>query len=111
MKKVLRNYNFDFDKNERRIINAFCKQVLKQVGGNSDHFRTERAFTAIMDKLTKSDETVKFTKEEFIHISEQLKSNIRYLNEQVKKVWFFKKWIYKSLISQYTLLYDNHFKD
>lgn len=111
MKKVLRNYNFDFDKNERRILSAFCKQVLKQIGGNTEHFRTERVFNSLLEKLNNGEETVKLTKDEFMNISEQLKSNIRYLNDQIKKAWFFKKWLYKSLISQYTLLYDNHFKD
>ena len=111
MKKTLRNYNFEFDKSERRIIIAFCKQVLKQVTGKSDLFRTERAFNTILDKINANEEVVKFTKEEYINLSEQLKQNIRFFQEQTKKVWFFKKWIYKSMISQYTVIYENHFKD
>ena len=111
MKKTFRNYNFEFDKNEKRIITAFCKQVLKQVSGVQEHFRTERAFTSIMEKINGPDESVKFTKEEFMNISEQLKLNIRHINEQIKKAWIIKKWILKSLLSQYTVIYDTHFKE
>jgi len=111
MKKGFRNYNFEFDKGERKIISAFSKQVLKQVAGHNEHFRTERAFTSLAEKMNADEDIVKLTKEEFINISEQLKSNLRFYQEQIKKAWFLKRWMYKSMISQYSAIYEKHFKD
>ena len=33
MKKLFTNYNFEFNKNEKKLISSFCKQALKQMGG------------------------------------------------------------------------------
>ncbi len=111
MKKGFRNYNYEFDKSERKMIAAFCKQVLKQVSGNNDYFRTEKAFSSLLDKINGPEDTVKLTKEEFINVSEHLKSNMRFYQEQIKKAWFFKRWMYKSMLTQYSAIYEKHFKE
>ncbi len=44
MKKLFSNYNFEFDKNERKLLKTFCGQVLKQVSGDSKFFAEEKSF-------------------------------------------------------------------
>ncbi|HRI46555.1 MAG: hypothetical protein KF721_13130 [Ignavibacteriaceae bacterium] len=111
MKKTFQNYNFNFDKNEKKIINTFCKQVIKQTEGNQDFYAETRAFKSIIEKLNVDGETVKFTKDELIRLKRQFSENIKYLNEQSTKGWFFKKWMYKSMFTQYSLIFNAHFKD
>lgn len=111
MKKGFRNYNFEFDKNEKRIITAFCKQVIKQVQGNKDYYPIEKAFSSILQKIGEEVESVKLTKDEFFKMKDQLNENTRYLKEQIKKSWFIKRWILKPLLAQYSALYENHFKE
>jgi hypothetical protein len=95
MKKLFANYNFDFDKNEKKLLINFCKQ----------------AFNSIVTKLNQSEGTIKFTKDEKIRLTHQLKQNSDYMKKEMKKSWFFKKWLYKSLFKQYDSLLEKHFKD
>lgn len=111
MKKLFSNYNFEFDKNERKLLKTFCNQVLKQVAGDSKFFAEERAFNSIINKLNSDSETVKFTKDEKIRLTNQLKQNVDYIKKQMNKSWFFKKWLYKSLFNQYNNLLEKHFRD
>jgi hypothetical protein len=111
MKKLFANYNFDFDKNEKKLLINFCKQALKQVSGDSKFFAEEKAFNSIIEKLNAGDETVKFTKDEKIRLTHQLKQNSDYMKKEMKKSWFLKKWLYKSLFKQYDSLLEKHFKD
>ena len=53
MKKLFANYNFEFDKNEKKLLTNFCKQALKQVSGDNRFFAEEKAFNSIIRK-TKS---------------------------------------------------------
>lgn len=110
MKKLFTNYNFEFGKNERKLITTFCKQALKQIGDDNQHFGEIKAFSSIIEKLSSDAETVKLTKDEKIRLSNNLKQNIEYIEKQMKKSWFLKKWLMKSLHSQYSNLYQNHFK-
>jgi hypothetical protein len=110
MKKLFANYNFDFDKNERKLISSFCKQALKQLGDEKQHFGEIKAFNSIIEKLNTDSETVKLTKDEKIRLSNNLKQNIDYIKKQMDKSWFIKKWLMKSLYNQYSSLYQNHFK-
>ena len=110
MKKLFTNYNFDFDKNERKLISSFCKQALRQLGDDSQHYGEIKAFNSVIEKLNTDSETVKLTKDEKIRLSNNLKQNMDYIKKQMDKSWFIKKWLMKSLYNQYSSLYQNHFK-
>ena len=110
MKKLFTNYNFEFDKNERKLISSFCKQALKQLGDDNQHYGEIKAFNSVIEKLNTDSETVKLTKDEKIRLSNNLKQNIDYIKKQMDKSWFLKKWLMKSLHNQYSSLYQNHFK-
>ncbi|MGB5287456.1 MAG: hypothetical protein WBN42_03130 [Ignavibacteriaceae bacterium] len=110
MKKLFANYNFEFDKNEKKLISTFCKQALKQLGNDNQHFGEIKAFNSVIEKINSDTETVKLTKDEKIRLSNNLKQNIDYIKKQMDKSWFLKKWLMKSLYNQYSSLYQNHFK-
>ena len=109
MKKLFTNYNFEFDKNEKKLITSFCKQSLKQLDSNQ-HFGEIKAFNSIIDKLNTDAETVKLTKDEKLRLSNNIKQNTDYIKKQMDKSWFLKKWLMKSLYNQYSSLYEKHFK-
>lgn len=111
MKKGFRNYNFEFDKNEIRMLTTLSKQVLKQVEGKKDYYRIERAFAGILEKLNSGEDVVRLTKDEYTQIALHLRENIKFFAEKIKKSWFFMKWFYKPLMTQYQTIYDTHFKD
>jgi bisphosphoglycerate-dependent phosphoglycerate mutase len=111
MAKGFRNYNFEFDKNERRYLQALCKQLIKQVGGDQQYYHIERAFTSVQAKLNTPDETVKLTKDEFQKIQEQLSANVRHFKKKIEKASFLTKWYYKMMLGQFESMYNNHFKD
>lgn len=109
-KQLFANYNFEFDKNEKRILINFSKQVLKQLGGDKKFFSEEKAFNSIIQKLSSGEEVIKLTKDEKTRLVNQLQENIKYFNKELTKTWFFKKWFYKSILTQYKSLLENHFK-
>jgi len=109
MKKLFTNYNFEFNKNEKKLISSFCKQALKQLDENKN-FGEVKAFNSIIEKLESDADTVKLTKDEKIKLSNNLKQNIDFIKKQMDKAWFLKKWLMKSLYNQYSSLYENHFK-
>jgi len=108
--KSFRNYNFDFDKNERKILTGFAKQVLKQVGGDNKYYSETKAYNSILEKLN-NDETIKLTKDEYFKLSMQLKENIKFLKPKVEKGFFIKRWLYKSVYLQYKNLTEKYFSD
>ena len=110
MKKLFTNYNFEFNKNEKKLIISFCKQALKQMENDNQYFGEVKAFNSILEKLNSEAETVKFTKDEKIRLTNNIKQNVDYLKKQMDKSWFLKKWLMKSLYKQYTDIYENHFK-
>lgn len=111
MKKLFANYNFDFSSNEKKLLTTFCKQTLKQTEGDNKFFAESKAFTSILNKLQNSEETVRLTKDEKTRLVHQLKQNTEFLEKKMKKSWFIKKWIYKSLYNQYKNIIDNHFSN
>ena len=111
MKKLFTNYNFEFDKNEKKVISAFCKQALKQIEGDNRFFAEEKVFKSIIEKLNSSEQTVKFTKDERTRLVHQLEQNIKFLEKERTKSWFLKKWLYKSMLKQYRNIYQEHFKN
>lgn len=110
MKKLFTNYNFEFNKNEKKLISSFCKQALKQMGSDNQYFGEVKAFNSILEKLNENAEIVKLTKDEKIRLTNNIKKNIDYLKKQMDKSWFLKKWMMKSLHNQYADIYENHFK-
>lgn len=111
MKKLFANYNFEFDKNEKKLLINFCKQAIKQMAGDNKFFAEEKAFNSIINKLNQNEETIKLTKDEKIRLTHQLKQNSDFMKKEMKKSWFIKKWLYKSLYKQYDNLLEKHFKD
>jgi hypothetical protein len=111
MKKGFRNYNFDFDKNETKILTAMCRQVLKQTAGDQKYFQVERAFSSVLQKLEGGEDVIKLTKDEYLRLADHLTENLRHLKQKSANAWFFTRWLYRSMITQYQTLLDNHFKD
>ena len=109
-KKLFTNYNFEFDNNERKLLTSFCKQALKQIGGDDQYYGEVKVLNSVLEKLNSDSEIIKFTKDERTRISHQLRQNIDYLDKQLKKSWFIKKWFIQSLYNQYSSLFENHFK-
>lgn len=110
MAKDFKNYNFEFDKNERKILLNFAKQALKQFEQNNSAADT-RAFNSIVEKLSAGEETIKFTKDELTRLKFNLTHNIKFIRDLSTKGFFIKRWIYKSLLTQYTNIYNANFKD
>jgi hypothetical protein len=111
MKKLFTNYNFEFNSNEKKLLTTFCKQTLKQIEGDNKFFTENKVFSSILNKLTGNNDTIKLTKEERTRLVHQLKQNTEFLEKQIKKSWFIKRWIYKSLYNQYESLLENHFSN
>lgn len=109
MKKLFTNYNFEFDKNEKKLLSTFCKQNLKQISGDSKFFAESKAFNAILEKLNSNSDTVKLTKDERTRFQHQLSENVKYLKKESSKSWFIKKFLYKSMIKQYENILNKHF--
>jgi hypothetical protein len=110
MKKLFTNYNFDFTKNEKKLLRTFSNQTLKQIQGDSKLFAEERAFTSIIQKLDTGSEQVKLTKDERTRLKHQLEQNVKFIDKEMSKAWFLKKWLYKSMLAQYKNILENHFK-
>lgn len=111
MKKLFQNYNFEFTSSEKKILSTFLKQVLKQLGDNRDYYPFINSFKSILDKLNSGEEVIKLTKDEKAKLKEQLDNSVKIYKKEIKKSWFFKRWIYRSMITQYEGLLENHFKN
>ena len=110
MKKLFTNYNFEFNKNEKKLLTTFSKQVLKQISGDNKYFAETRAFNSILEKLSSADDTIKLTKDERTRFLNQLNENVNYLKKEKESSWFLKKWLYKSMLKQYENILENHFR-
>jgi hypothetical protein len=110
MKKLFQNYNYEFTKDEKKLLSSFCKQSLKQMDGDNQYFAESRAFNSVLKKIELSEETIKLTKDEKTRITFQLKQNVDYIKKQMDKSWFIKKWMMKSLFNQYSNLLETHFR-
>lgn len=111
MKKLFTNYNFEFDKNEKKILKTFCNQNLKQIEGDNKYFAEIKVFRSLLEKLSSDVEVIKLTKDERTRIKFSIEQNIEHIKKEIKKSWVFKKWLYKSMLVQYESIIDNHFKD
>lgn len=111
MKKLFTNYNFEFDKNEKKLLTTFCRQTLKQIEGDNRFYSEERTFNSLISKLTSGNDAIKLTKDERIKLKHQLEENVKFLKDKMKKSWFIKKWMYRSMVTQYSGILDNHFRN
>jgi hypothetical protein len=111
MKPLFKNYDFEFSSNEKKLLVTFCKQSLKQIEGDNRFFAETKAFNSMLGKLQSGEESLRLTKDEKNKLEVLLKQNIKYLKEQAAKSWFLKKWMFKSLYTQYENLVENHFKE
>jgi len=110
MKKLFKNYNYTFDKNEIKILKTFCKQSLKQIEGDNRFYSEIRSFTSILEKLESDDEIIKLTKDESTKLKNQLKQNHQYLKKKLTQSWFVKKMFYRSMVNQYSDILEKHFE-
>ncbi|MCF8260870.1 MAG: hypothetical protein K9J12_08850 [Melioribacteraceae bacterium] len=85
------------------MINQFNSQEGAQ--GQNKNLQSLKA------KLESGEDVIKLTKAEKIILVNQLKENVKHLAAQMEKAWFLKKWMYKSLHSQYKSIIQNHFSD
>ena len=110
MKKRFQNYNYEFTKNESKLLSSFCKQTLKQMEGDNQYFAETKAFNSILNKINADENPIKFTKDEKTRLTFQMKQNVEHIKKQMSKSWFIKKWLMKSLYNQYNSLLESHFK-
>ena len=110
-RQLFKNYNYTFDKNEKKILSTFCKQVVGQMNGDEKFYGEVRTFNSIIDKLNSGTEEIKFTKEEKTKLVLQLKENVKHIKKTMDKSWFIKKWLYKSMLNQYTNILTTHFEE
>ena len=75
MKKLFTNYNYDFDKNEKKLLATFCKQTLKQTEGDSKFFAESKAFKSLLEKLKIDSDSVKLTKDESRYVKFEIIMN------------------------------------
>ena len=100
-KKLFKNYEFELDKNEVKILSSFTKQAIKQMETDERMVREVRTFNSILGKLEKSDSKIKFTKEEKTKLAFQLGENVKHLQKRVDSAWFLTRWFYKNMLNQY----------
>lgn len=100
-KKLFQNYQYELDKNEKKVLISFSKQAVNQMEGDDRFAREVRIFNGIVQKLSGPDTNIKFTKEEKTKLTYQLGENVKHLQSKVDKSWFLTKWFYKNMLNQY----------
>lgn len=110
-KTLFKNYNYSFDKSDKKILLNFCKTILKQMTSDEKFFADVRSFNSITDKLNSNDEEIKFTKEEKTKLVFRLKENVDHMKKQISNSGFLKRWLYKSAFKQYNGLLEKYFND
>lgn len=111
MKKLFKNYSYDFDKNEAKLITSFCKKAIEQMSGNQDFYKDVKAFESIREKIAEDPFAVKLTKDEKTRLVHQLSENRKHIKTTMGKSGFIKKWFYKSMFTQYENLLNTHFSN
>lgn len=101
MKKLFKNYEFEFDNNQKKIITTFSKQAIKQMETDDRFIRDVNIFKSIIEKFNSTSDLVKLTKEEKTRLTFQLKENTKHLENKIKSSWFITKWFYKNMLKQY----------
>lgn len=109
--KQFKNYTYSFDKNEKKIITTFSKQVINQMQGDDRFFRDIKNFESIIEKIDSGEDPIKLTKEEKTKLVLQLKENVKHIKNQLNSAWFVKKWFLRSIYNQYHNLLNEHFSN
>lgn len=110
-KSLFKNYTFQLDKNERKVLSTFCKTMLKQMETDERFFGDMKSFNSIIDKIHEGNDEIKLTKDEKTKLVFRLKENVDHMKKQASKGFFIRRWFYKSAYSQYDKLLKNHFTD
>ncbi len=110
MKPLFKNYNFDFNALEKKLLQTMVKQILRQIEGDNRYITEIRIYQSLSEKLSSSQSPIRLTKEEIKRLELQLTENSKLLKEKIKKSIFFMKWIYKPLLKQYEAILNRHFK-
>jgi len=110
-KQLFKNYTYHFDKNEKKLLETFCKTLLKQMSADEKFYSDIRAFNSILNKLNESSDEIRITKEEKTKLVFRLKENVEHIEKQLKKSGFIKRWLLKSVFTQYKNLLQNHFNE
>jgi hypothetical protein len=110
-KSLFKNYSYEFDKNEAKIITTFCRQAIKQMMTDERFAKDVDAFQSVIKKVTTDPSKVKLVKDEKFRLTKQLEENIKYLKNKMNKTWFLPRWFYKSMLNQYNSLLIQHFRD
>jgi len=110
-KPLFKNYTYQFDKNEKKLLVNFCKSIIKQMSSDDRFYNDLRSFNSIIDKLNDTTDEIKLTKDEKTKLVFRLKENTDHLAKQLKNAWFIKRWLYKSVYTQYQSILQNHFND
>ena len=100
-KKLFQNYEYEFDKNEAKILSSFAKQAIKQIQTDDRLVREVNLFNSVVGKLNSDPSKVKFTKEEKTKLLFQLNENVKHLQKKTDNAWFLTKWFYKNMLNQY----------
>jgi hypothetical protein len=109
MKQLFRNYNFDFDSSEKKLLSTMVKQIIRQIEGDNRYITEIRIYQSLNEKLSASQSPIKLTKEEVKRLELQLKENAKLLREKINKSVFFLRWLYKPLLKQYESILKRHF--
>ncbi|MGK9477474.1 hypothetical protein [Melioribacter sp. OK-6-Me] len=110
-KPLFKNYSYEFDKNEKKLLITFCKSIVKQMS-NDERFYTEiKTFNSLIQKLESKDNPIKLTKDEKTKLVFRLKENEKHLEKQIKNAGFIKKLFFKPLYKQYKNIIETHFND
>ncbi|MEN8193941.1 MAG: hypothetical protein ABFS12_14050 [Bacteroidota bacterium] len=111
MKKLFKNYSYNFDKNEAKIIASFCKQAINQMGTDKSFYGDVKAFNTISEKVAQNPSDVKLTKDEKVRLVRQLNENVKHIKKTMDNSWIIKKWFYRTMYNQYHNLLTKHFND
>ncbi|MBN1638728.1 MAG: hypothetical protein JW866_07165 [Ignavibacteriales bacterium] len=110
-KQLFQNYNFSFNKNDRKVLLTFCKQALRQMTGQDEFYNEVRIFNSIVDKLNTQTGEVKFTKDEKNRLVFNLKENVKNFEKELKRTKFIKKWLIKSALKNYNAILQKYFSE
>jgi hypothetical protein len=110
-KPLFKNYTYQLDSNERKVLSTFCKTMIKQMAADERFFPDIKSFNSILDKLNEDNDELKFTKDEKTKLVFRLKENVDHMKKQASKGFFLKRWFYKSAYVQYDKLLQEHFTE
>ncbi|HPN39179.1 MAG TPA: hypothetical protein PL041_12320 [Melioribacteraceae bacterium] len=109
-KPLFKNYFYNFDKNEKKILLTVCNQTIKQMQTDSKYVGEIKYYESMYEKISTDATNVKLTKAELDRLTSTLKANVEHWQKVIKSSWFIKRWLYKSILVQYKLILSKHFE-